>query len=228
MKMNYSKVIAIDGPSGSGKSTIAKMVAAKLGSIYIDTGAMFRGIGLHLNEKNISVGEIEQISRELDHMKFEYGRSDDDLITIDGRNLTSDIRQHHVSDIASRYSKIPLIREYLKNFQQELGEKKSCVMEGRDIGTVIFPNSYCKIFLTATDEVRAHRRQKQLAEKGESVSIEQLLKDIKQRDERDSQRELAPLIKASDATEILTDHYTIDEVIEKILEIEQSLQARVS
>ena len=181
---------------------------------------MFRGIGFHLTEMNISEDDTSRIEIELQSLRFEYGKSDDELIIINGKNLTVDIRQHHVSDIASRYSKIPVIREYLKDFQQSLARKNNCVMEGRDIGTVIFPNAYCKIFLTATDEVRALRRQQQLEEKGESVSLEQLVNDIKQRDERDSNRNIAPLLKAEDATEILTDNMTIDEVIDRILDIE--------
>ena len=226
--MTYSKVIAIDGPSGSGKSTIAQLVAKQLGHLYIDTGAMFRGIGLHLTNKNIDEGNIEAISHELSKMEFIYGASDNELIVIDGENLSSAIRQHHVSDIASRYSKVQIIRDYLMTFQRNLVSSSPCVMEGRDIGTVIFPDAYLKIFLTATDNVRALRRQRQLLEKGEEVSIDQLIKDIRERDERDSKRDIAPLAKADDACEILTDDLSIDEVIAKIIELECQYNGRLN
>lgn len=225
--MAYSKVIAIDGPSGSGKSTIAQMVAKQLGHTYIDTGAMFRGIGLHLTNKNISETDLDLIANELKLMDFFYGKSESELILLNGQNLTSEIRQHHVSDIASRYSKIQFIRDYLREFQRNLAKVKPCVMEGRDIGTVIFPNAYLKIFLTASDEVRAIRRQKQLLEKGERVNLQQLIQDIKDRDERDSQRDLAPLAKAMDAIEILTDNLTIQEVISKIINLEKQFNGRL-
>ena len=225
--MTYSKVIAIDGPSGSGKSTIAQIVAKKIGHTYIDTGAMFRAIGLHLQTNGVPENDLDAISNELSQFNFQYGLSDEDLVNINGVNLTSDIRQHFVSDIASRYSKVSLIREYLREFQQNLAESKSCVMEGRDIGTVIFPKAYLKIFLTATDKVRAERRQKQLELKGEKVDLDTLIEDIKKRDERDSKRELAPLVKADDAHEILTDNLEIEDVVSKIIGLEKDHHQRL-
>ena len=225
--MNYSKVIAIDGPSGSGKSTIAQIVARKIGHTYIDTGAMFRAIGLHLDNKGIKESDIDSIQSELNSFNFNYGLSESELVVIDEVNLTQDIRQHFVSDLASRYSKISTIRDYLREFQRSLASSRSCVMEGRDIGTVIFPNAYLKVFLTATDEVRAVRRQKQLELKGETVDLEKLIQDIKDRDDRDSKREIAPLIKASDAHEILTDDLEIDEVVSKIIELEKEHHLKI-
>ena len=226
--MTYSKVIAIDGPSGSGKSTIAQIVAKKIGHTYIDTGAMFRAIGLHLKSMGVSETDLDGISKELSQFNFQYGVSDEELVNINGVNLTTDIRQHFVSDIASRYSKIPLIRDYLREFQRQLAVSKSCVMEGRDIGTVIFPKAYLKIFLTATDRVRAQRRQTQLELKGEKVDLETLIDDIKKRDERDSKRDLAPLLKADDAHEILTDDLEIDDVVSKIIVLEKDHHQRLS
>jgi len=225
--MKFSKVIAIDGPSGSGKSTVAKMVASKLGHTYIDTGAMFRAIGLYFYERNIAHTDTSKIENELGSINFEYGVSDSILVSINEKDLTLEIRKHYVSDIASRYSKVGIIREFLQDYQRSLVQLTSCVMEGRDIGTVIFPNSYLKIFLTATDEVRALRRLKQLEEKGERVSAEQVLEDIKRRDERDSKRSLAPLIKADDAIELLTDGLEIDEVVAKIVNLQKDHQSRV-
>ena len=226
--MTYSKVIAIDGSSGSGKSTIAQIVAKKIGHTYIDTGAMFRAIGLHLKSMGVSETDLDGISKELSQFNFQYGVSDEELVNINGVNLTTDIRQHFVSDIASRYSKIPLIRDYLREFQRQLAVSKSCVMEGRDIGTVIFPKAYLKIFLTATDRVRAQRRQTQLELKGEKVDLETLIDDIKKRDERDSKRDLAPLLKADDAHEILTDDLEIDDVVSKIIVLEKDHHQRLS
>ena len=225
--MTYSKVIAIDGPSGSGKSTIAQIVAKKIGHTYIDTGAMFRAIGLHLQSMGVPETDLDGISKELSQFNFQYGVSDEELVNINGVNLTADIRQHFVSDIASRYSKVPLIRDYLREFQRQLAVSKSCVMEGRDIGTVIFPKAYLKIFLTATDRVRAQRRQTQLELKGEKVDLETLIDDIKKRDERDSKRDLAPLLKADDAHEILTDDLEIDDVVSKIIVLEKDHHQRL-
>ena len=225
--MKYSKVVAIDGPSGSGKSTIAKLVAQELGHVYIDTGAMFRALGLYLSDNGIDVEDLESIQRELHAINFEYGSNKDELVIVNGVNYTNNIRQHHVSDIASRYSKVQLIRNFLRDIQRNLVVNKFCIMEGRDIGTVIFPDAYLKISLTASDEVRAKRRQEQLATKGEIVDFERLVVDIKSRDERDSNRSAAPLIKAEDAIELLTDNLTIEQVVERIIEFVSKVNHRI-
>ena len=226
--MSYSSVIAIDGPSGSGKSTIAKEIGKKIGYTYIDTGAMFRSLGFYFHNLNILENQVDEIKSHLEKIDFQYGESENKLTIVNGVNLTQKIREHFVSDLASRYSKVQIIRDYLKVFQQNLAKKHSCVMEGRDIGTVIFPNAFLKVFLTASDEVRAHRRKNQLDEKGEIVNLEQILMDIKSRDERDSSRSNAPLKKADDAIEINTDHLTIDEVINKIIELEKLHRTRLN
>lgn len=224
----YSSVLAIDGPSGSGKSTIARLVAEKLGILYIDTGAMFRAIALHFDSKNIDRNDIPAIEKELSEMKLEYGVNADYLIKINGDDLSQKIREHHVSKLASQYSQIPVVRTFLKEFQRELVASNHSVMEGRDIGTVVFPKAYCKIFLTASSEERAKRRLAQLEEKGETGhSYEQILADIIKRDEDDSNRSQAPLKLATDSHEVDTSNLTIDEVAEKIISISQNLQSRL-
>lgn len=218
--MKYSQVIAMDGPSGSGKSTIAKEVAKSLNIVYIDTGAMFRAIGIMATQQQIAFEESDELNDFLINLNLEYGVSDDVLIMAQGQDLTARIREHHVSDLASRISKLPSVRNFLLDFQRKLGQERTCVMEGRDIGTVVFPNAFCKIFMTASDEVRALRRLKQLHEMGDdSVEFDQIMKDIKERDERDSGRDLAPLKPAEDAIRLDTSNLAFNEVLEKISNI---------
>lgn len=225
-----SKVIAIDGPSGSGKSTIAKLVAEQLGLTYLDTGAMFRALGYVLSKSDIDYSqegidstEIYETQKILSELNFEYGVDDKILIRIDGEDLTEKIREHQVSALASQVSKFAVIRQYLKEKQREIAKLKPSVLEGRDIGTVIFPNAALKIFLTADPKVRAQRRYEQLIEKDpvnkDKFSVEQILADIEARDEQDKQREIAPLVKADDAVAIDTSALDIDSVKNKIIEL---------
>ncbi len=151
--MSLSKVIAIDGPSGSGKSTIAKKLAESLGVLYIDTGAMFRSLAFICDQRNIEMVTGDGISTFLKSINLEYGKSSDCLICVDGVNLTGEIREHSVSKLASIISQIPEVRTFLLDFQRDLASKVVCVMEGRDIGTVVFPNAFCKFFVTASVEV---------------------------------------------------------------------------
>lgn len=225
-----SKVIAIDGPSGSGKSTIAKLVAEQLGLTYLDTGAMFRALGYVLSKSDIDYSqegidstEIYETQKILSELNFEYGVDDKILIRIDGEDLTEKIREHQVSALASQVSKFAVIRQYLKEKQREIAKLKPSVLEGRDIGTVIFSNAALKIFLTADPKVRAQRRYEQLIEKDpvnkDKFSLEQILADIEARDEQDKQREIAPLVKADDAVAIDTSALDIDSVKNKIIEL---------
>ncbi len=213
-----SKVIAIDGPSGSGKSTVAKLVAEKLGLIYLDTGAMYRGIGFVLDQKGISTNDTLLVSKALETLVFSYAPSKNVLIEVDGVDLTLKIREHHVSKLASKYSQIEVVRDYLVNKQREIAGKRASILEGRDIGTVVFPNAALKFFLTADARVRAKRRFDQLQNAGElgSLTLSQIEEDIVSRDKRDQNREIAPLKKAQDAIEIETSQFTIDEVVEQI------------
>ncbi|MGK0367341.1 MAG: cytidylate kinase, partial [Thermoproteota archaeon] len=186
--MKFSPVIAIDGPSGSGKSTIAKMVAGQLNILYIDTGAMFRSLAYLLKERGFNIDEPnseeeKKIEQELSKINFEYGLTEEDLVKIDGENLSKVIRDHKVSTLASQVSKITAVRVYLKELQRVIAGKNHSIMEGRDIGTIVFPNSYCKIFLTASADVRAKRRLAQLIEKGQTeLDLETVKADIIKRD----------------------------------------------
>lgn len=213
-------VVALDGPSGSGKSTIAKQVAKRMHYTYIDTGAMFRALGITAKKQNIPFEEGEKLNNFLQNIDLKYGISDDVLITVDGVDLTKEIREHYVSELASTISKLPSVRKYLLNFQRNLARSNFVVMEGRDIGTVVFPNSFCKIFMTASYEVRAERRLLQLQEAGNhEITLEQVIADIKERDERDSSRAIAPLKIADDAIMLDTSDLTFDQVLEKIVNI---------
>ncbi len=215
-----AKVIAIDGPSGSGKSTIAKIVAKKLGLTYLDTGAMFRAIGLFLHDKNISKDNISQISKELVELDFKYALSDSNLVQINGENLTDKIREHHVSQIASQYSQLEVVREYLKELQRSIAGARASILEGRDIGTVIFPDAALKFFLTADPLIRAERRLAQIKEKEPDTNLtaELIHADIVNRDKTDQNRAIAPLVKAEDAIEVDTTSMSIDDVCGLIYE----------
>lgn len=216
-----SKVIAIDGPSGSGKSTIAKLVAQKLDLTYLDTGAMFRGLGYSLTQMDINFDDREGVENFLNEVEFEYGVSDTVLIRINGNDLTGVIREHEVSRLASEVSQIPAVRIFLKRIQREIASTRPSILEGRDIGTVIFPDSPLKFFLTADPRVRAKRRYDQLKEKDPlsvaNMTVEKILEDIESRDMKDQARALAPLSKADDAYEIDTSELSIEEIIELII-----------
>ena len=221
------KVIAIDGPSGSGKSTIAKMVSSANGLTYLDTGAMFRAVAYSLKDldidftkQDLTSSESSEIQKYLKSLDFEYGISEEILIRLNGEDLTSIIREHSVSEMASHTSKFSLIRNYLKDKQRDIASQKASVLEGRDIGTVIFPSAAVKIFLTASADERAKRRYEQLAEKDiknkDLYSAQGILEDIEKRDAQDMNREIAPLTCADDAIEIDTTKLTIEEVVSLI------------
>jgi len=224
-KKTFAKVIAIDGPSGSGKSTIAKQLAQNLGVLYIDTGAMFRALAYVANETNIELTEGRSLESFLDSLDIDYGVSEKSLICINGQNLSEKIREHHVSKLASIISQLPSVRKYLLDFQRKLALDKICVMEGRDIGTVVFPDSFCKFFITASVEVRAERRLKQLRENGDqAITLNQIAEDVRKRDETDMNRSFAPLKKAEDAMMLDTTELAMDDII-KILANEVKFRA---
>lgn len=225
--MSKDKVIAIDGPSGSGKSTIAKLVARRLGLTYLDTGAMFRALGYCLRSldldlsKGLSSEESELVANYLSDLNFEYGVDDKILIRINNEDLTEKIREHEISKLASMVSKFEEVRNYLKKIQRKIASEKKSVLEGRDIGTIIFPNAAVKIYLTADARVRAERRYEQLIEQDnnnkDKFTLEEILEDIETRDKHDKNRDIAPLVKAEDAIEIDTSFLTVDEVAERII-----------
>jgi len=213
----FAKVIAIDGPSGSGKSTIAKELATTLGVLYIDTGAMFRSLAYIAAEMKIVLEEGPALVEFLNSLKIEYGVSDSILIRINNQDLTEKIREHDVSKLASIISQLPSVRTFLLNFQRSLAKDKVCVMEGRDIGTVVFPDSFCKFFITASVDIRAARRLKQLRENGDNkITLNQIAEDVRKRDETDMNRAVAPLKKAEDAIALDTSALSLNEIIQII------------
>ncbi|ACM60425.1 cytidylate kinase [Caldicellulosiruptor bescii] len=212
--------IAIDGPAGAGKSTISKLLASQLGYIHIDTGAMYRAVGLKVLKNNISPHDRKKIVEILNstdiQIKLVDGRQ---LVFLDGEDVTEKIRQPEVSMYASDVSKIREVRERLVKMQQELAKQKGVIMDGRDIGTHVLPNAELKIFLTATAEERAKRRFLELKQKGYDVDYYQLLDEIKKRDQNDMTREFAPLRVAEDAIVIDSTSLSIEEVLQKVLEL---------
>lgn len=206
--------IAIDGPGGAGKSTIAKLVAKRLDIDYIDTGAMYRAIAYKTVNENIDTNDDKSIRTMLDDTEIDFiGGS----IYLDGQCVDKQIRTPEISQMASKVSALGPVREKLVELQRKMGHEKSVIMDGRDIGTNVLTDAAYKFFMTASAEERARRRYKELIEKGESVTFEQVLSDINQRDKNDMERELNPLRKAEDATEIDTTGLSIEEVADVIL-----------
>jgi cytidylate kinase len=208
--------IAIDGPSGAGKSTIAKRVAKLMGIDYIDTGAMYRAMGYKILQNNIRLDDQEALARLLAQTEIDFSSGN---IILDGEIVNDRIRTPEVSKMASDCSALPEVREKLVALQKKMGQVKSVVMDGRDIGTNVLTDAEFKFFMTASSAERAHRRWLELSEKGENVDLDQVEADIIQRDHNDSTRKLNPLKKADDAIELDTTGMTIEEVTEKILEV---------
>ncbi len=208
--MNTKKInIAIDGPSGAGKSTIAKILAKDLGFIYVDTGAMYRSIGLHMLRKGLTDKDKPIIIETLGEIEINIAYVDGaQHIYLNGEDVSELIRTEEVSKSASMVSAIPEVRAFLLELQRGLAARNSVIMDGRDIGTVILPAAEVKIFLTADDTARAQRRYKELIEKGQDVTFEGVLENIRQRDKNDSERALAPLRPAEDA--VLVDTTKLD------------------
>ncbi len=208
--------IAIDGPSGAGKSTIAKAVAKALNIDYIDTGAMYRAVGYKMDKKGIPFEECEALDAMLESTDIDFVGGD---VILDGEVVNALIRTPEVSMLASQCSQLAPVRTKLVEIQRGMGQRKSVIMDGRDIGTNVLKDAEYKIFLTASAEERANRRFKELQEKGESQTYEEVLEDIKQRDHNDMTRELNPLRKADDAIEVDTTGMGIDEVVAAVLDI---------
>lgn len=205
-----SIAVAIDGPAGAGKSTISKSAAKELGFIYVDTGALYRTVGLAASRKNIEPVPGEEVNNLLDSIKVELTFNDkgEQVVLLDGEDVSAFIRTPEASMMASKISAIPEVRAYLLDLQRNMATTNNVIMDGRDIGTVVLPNAEVKIFLTATPEARATRRYKELVEKGMDVKYEDILQDVITRDYNDSHREIAPLKQADDA--VLADTTEID------------------
>jgi len=215
-------VIAIDGNSGCGKSSTAKVLAQKLKYIYIDTGAMYRAVTLFFIKHNIDLKndlDVEQALKQID-ISFEYNiETGKNETFLNGKNVENEIRQMEVSNLVSPVSEISKVRRKLVDQQRRMGEGRGVVMDGRDIGTVVFPNAELKIFMTADLEVRAERRKLELAEKGSNVDLSDVIENLKNRDNIDSSRADSPLKKADDAQVVDTSTLTFDEQVDQILHL---------
>lgn len=213
--------VAIDGPSGAGKSTIAKAAAKARGFIYVDTGAMYRTIGLAAARAGIAIGEPEKVIGILDGVKvgLAYDESGTQHVLLGDEDVSGLIRTPEASMYASFVSAIPEVRAFLLDTQRNMAQTSSVIMDGRDIGTVILPNATVKIFLTASAEARAQRRLLELQEKGENVTFDEVLSDMLQRDRQDSERAAAPLKQADDAVLVDTSELTLEQSIQAVLEL---------
>ena len=206
--------IAIDGPAGAGKSTLAKGIAAKLNIDYIDTGAMYRAIALKLIRTGTDYNDADALAKMLESTDVDFSGG---KIYLDGEDVSGLIRTPEISALASPSSAVPAIRYKLTALQQAMGERKSLVMDGRDIGTVVFPDAEYKFFIVASDDERAKRRYAELLEKGENVNLETVKADMQKRDLQDSTRKFRPLKKAEDAIEINNSGNTIEETLDMVL-----------
>ena len=216
--MNFINV-AIDGPSGAGKSSISRIVSGKLGYIYIDTGALYRTVGLNALRRGADVNDFESVAATLTaDLKVEIRFVDgEQRMFLNNEDVSDFIRTPEVSSAASKVSAVPKVRAYLFDLQKQLAATNNCIMDGRDIGTVVLPNADVKIFLTASPEARAERRYKELIEKGMDVEYKDVLSDMIKRDYDDSHREIAPLKQADDAILIDTSEIDFDGSVELII-----------
>ena len=212
--------VAIDGPAGAGKSTIAKTAAKRLGFIYVDTGALYRSIGYYVIKQGKSLEIKEDIVSCLSSIDIEIEFVDNEQhVILNGEDVNASIRTPEVSIAASKVSAVPEVREFLLGLQRDFAKKYNCIMDGRDIGTVVLPDAKIKIYLTASAEARADRRFKELTEKGQVVEYDNILKEIKERDFQDMNREIAPLKQAEDAVLVDTTKLNLQESIEYMIKV---------
>jgi CMP/dCMP kinase len=218
-------VVALDGPAGAGKSTAARRLAERLGYVLVDTGALYRGVALAAQERGISWEDGPALGGLVDRLALDFERTQGRL-TIDGVDRAGEIRTPTISDGASRVSRHREVRASLLGLQRRLGEQGGVVLEGRDIGTVVFPNAEVKVFLTASDDARAKRRHDELVASGHDTQFDDVLTDIRERDRRDSERDVAPLKPASDAILLDTSGLGLDEVVDRLEGIVRARLAR--
>lgn len=213
--MGYN--VAIDGPAGAGKSTIAKLVAEEKGFIYVDTGAMYRGLAIHFLDRGIQAEETDKVieaCKDADvKIRYEDGVQQ---VFLNGTNITGRLRDEAVGQMTSKCSVIPEVRAKLLDLQRDLARTQDVIMDGRDIGTCVLPDADVKVYLTASVETRAKRRYDELTAKGEACDLDEIARDIKERDERDMNRETAPLRQAEDAVLVDSSDMTIEEVVKEI------------
>ena len=216
--MGYN--VAIDGPAGAGKSTIAKLVAKEKGYIYVDTGAMYRGLAIHFPDKGIQPQETEKVIEACKDAEVTIAYEDAvQHVYLNGKDISSRLRNEEVGNMASVTSAIPEVRKKLLELQQNLAKTQNVIMDGRDIGTCVLPHADVKVYLTASVETRAKRRYQELQEKGEDCNLEEIAHDIEERDRRDMTREIAPLKQAEDAVLVDSSDMTIAEVVKTIVDL---------
>lgn len=219
-------IVAIDGPAGAGKSTIAQDVARRLDFQLVDTGAIYRTVAYHARQRDVPLDDGEAVAALASDLDFSFSMEDgENVLRCDGEVMGDEIRTQANSAAASIVSTHSEVRDALLEVQRNVGRSRDSVLEGRDIGTVVFPDAEVKIFLTASAQVRARRRTDQLEERGDSADYDAILREIQERDARDSERETAPLKKADDAVEIDSTAHTIDEVVERILAVVEAARS---
>lgn len=216
-------VVAIDGPAGSGKGTITKLVGEKLDLVNIDTGAMYRCVTLECIRQNILPEELEKISKVLENIDIKFERtSEKELVFLNGENVTEEIRSTPVNLNVAKFAAVKIIRDKMTPLQREMGKITNIIMEGRDIGTVVFPDANVKIYLDCSVEERANRRYKQNLLKGIDTTYEEVLASIKERHRLETEREVAPFVQAEDAVYLDSTNLTIEEVVEEVIKIIES------
>lgn len=213
-------IVAIDGPSGAGKSTLSKLIANKLGYINIDTGAMYRTVALASSRCGIDLNDLASLQSLLGTIRIDFQRTDSgEKVLLDGEDVSRQIRTPEISLLTPKVAAIPVVRESMVARQREMGAAGGVVLEGRDIGSVVFPQAEVKLFMVASAEERGRRRYNELVEKGLDVDLQQTIADVEERDRADSQREHSPLVKAIDAVEVDTSGLDIEQVLEVMLEV---------
>lgn len=224
--MSYS--VAIDGPAGAGKSTIAKLLAAKMNYIYVDTGAMYRAMAVYFSQNNVNPSDEDAINEAVKNVDITICYEDGvQQVILNGENVTSILRTEQTGKMASMTSKYAAVRTKLVDLQRKLADTSNVIMDGRDIGTTVLPNAFAKIFLTASSDARAQRRFKELTEKGEECNVDDIKADIEQRDYEDSHRAISPLKQADDAVLLDTSDMSIEQVVEAMVKIIDEKKASV-
>ena len=213
-------IVAVDGTAGSGKGTITKIIAEKLNLISIDTGAMYRCVALECINKNINYIEIEKIKEVLKDINIELKKENNlQVVILNGKDVTREIRTPEVDSVVAKFAAIKEVRDKITPLQRKMGQDANIIMEGRDIGTVVFPNADVKVFLDCSVEERARRRYNQDLEKGIETTYEEVLESIKERHKLETEREIAPLVQAEDATYIDSTHMTIEEEANEVIKV---------
>ena len=218
--------IAIDGPGGAGKSTMARAVAKQLGYIYVDTGALYRAIGLYMRRHDVPTTDPRAVAANLGEVQVRLAfRGGEQRVFLCGADVSDEIRTQDISIAASNVSAVPRVRDFLFDLQRDLARENNVVMDGRDIGTVVLPDAQVKIFLTASPEERAQRRYRELLEKGVQAEYQQVLTELKQRDYDDSHRTVAPLVPAEDAIRVDSTGLTREQALQRLL---KTIQSKIS